>query len=160
MRAIDARDIHAAVDQIAHKARLAGGRRRQGDHDAGASLFGFLAKQTLCVLLQALVAAPVVAPRMQQRRFAWCHAADRIQRQCNGIQRGDDMTFAAPERGQPQFRQAFLQNAQIFAAQRNVGGQVGRILNKIGRGENGLPCRKQRALTRRHLATQFGQGEL
>lgn len=101
MRAVDARDIHAAFDQILHKSSLTGGGTRQRDHDAHAPLFRLLAKQSLGILLQTLVTTAIGAPGSDQRRIGRTHAADRIERLRDGIQRGDDVAFAAAERGKP-----------------------------------------------------------
>jgi hypothetical protein len=88
-----------------------------------------------------------------------------IQRQGDGIQGGFHMPLAAAEGRQAQVRQAFLQVAQILAAESDVGRQVAGVAGMGGIGkrrfpalQQGLPAGDDTVAQARQLVLKFGEG--
>ena len=87
------------------------------------------------------------------------------RRQGDGIQGGFHMPLAATEGRQAQVRQAFLQVAQILAAESDVGRQVAGVAGMGGIGkrrfpalQQGLPAGDDTVAQARQLVLKFGEG--
>ena len=126
MCAVDACAIHAVAGQSPDQLRLHGRCRGQGDHDARIAVPAALAEQQGGVDLEPLAA--IVG--FTDRGFDAGGAAQHVD---HPNQVGAHPGLAAAQGRQAGIDEAFLQGAQVMAAQRQVIGEIAGIGGKAVR---------------------------
>ena len=134
VRAVDARELHAAVDEIPDQPGIGGGLRGQRDHDARRAVPGRRAEDRDGLLRQHGTSGVEVdrwrladVRRNRPAREAVEHVQHRIERR-------EDVRLHPPERREPQARERVLHVAHVVPPHGEVVEQVAQALAAHRRG--------------------------